>query len=172
MTLPTIAITLLFVLMVGCIQAGTTPPGVIPGPLFTDHMVLQRDKPNRIWGWSEPGSTIRVLLEDETASTVTGPDGRWQLEITPPSMGGPYRMTIEGPTTVELNDLLVGDVWLCGGQSNMAIGLLETDDGPEEAARADHPGLRLFRVSNQVGYKTPRDSRGEMGGLHAGGILG
>ena len=90
-------------------------------PMFGDDMVLQRGKPNAIWGWSKPGDTIRVEIAGHTARATAGADGRWQTRILPPAPGGPYTVKIDGAQHVELHEVLVGDVWLCGGQSNMEL---------------------------------------------------
>src|SRR5215831_2492599 len=88
-------------------------------PIFGDNMVLQRGKPNTIWGWAKPGETVQVEIAGRTAKTVAEAGGRWQLRIDPPAPGGPYALKITGPQTVTFHEVLVGDVWLCGGQSNM-----------------------------------------------------
>ena len=122
-------------------------------PMFSDNMVLQRGKPNPIWGWSKPGEVIKVEVAGHTAKAVTGADGRWQTEIQPPAPGGPYTVKIIGPNqTVELHEVLVGDVWLCGGQSNMELGLHRTRNGDEEIKSANHPEMRFFMVKQHVSY--------------------
>ncbi len=123
-------------------------------PVFGDSMVLQRGKPNTIWGWTRPGQEVRVTIADCTAKTVAKDDGRWSVVVQPPSPGGPYTLVIDGPQHVEIHDLLVGDVWLCGGQSNMEMGLRRARNGSEEVKTADHPKIRLFIVKQQ-GANTP-----------------
>jgi len=122
-------------------------------PMFGDNMVLQRGKANRVWGWAKPGQTIRVEIAGQTAVAVTGPDGRWQAEVKVPAPGGPYTVTITGPEqSVVLHEVLVGDVWLCGGQSNMELGLSRTRNGDDEIKSANHPEIRLFKVQQHVSY--------------------
>src|SRR5512143_2189251 len=84
-------------------------------PIFGDSMVLQRGKPNTIWGWSLPGDTVRVEIGENSATGTAAADGRWQARIQPPAPGGPYTVKITGRKTVELHDVLVGDVWICAG---------------------------------------------------------
>jgi sialate O-acetylesterase len=122
-------------------------------PMFSDNMVLQRGKPNPIWGWSKPGEVIKVEIAGHTTKAVTGADGRWQAEIQPPAPGGPYTVKIIGANrTVELHEVLVGDVWLCGGQSNMQLGLGQVRNGAEEIKSANHPEIRFYQVDQHVSY--------------------
>jgi sialate O-acetylesterase len=126
-------------------------------PMFSDNMVLQRGKPDLIWGWAKPGEVIKVEIAGHTAKAVTGADGRWQAEIQPPAPGGPYTVRIIGPEQiVELHEVLVGDVWLCGGQSNMQLGLGQARNGADEIKSANHPEIRLFMVQQHVSY-SPTD---------------
>ncbi len=121
-------------------------------PIFGDNMVLQRGKPNAIWGWSEPGDRIRVQIGGEAASAVAGADGRWQVKIQPPAPGGPYTVKISGRQSAELHEVLVGDVWLCGGQSNMQFELKSARNGAEEVKSASHPEIRFFVVAPHPSY--------------------
>jgi len=122
-------------------------------PIFGDNMVLQRGKPDTLWGWSEPGDEVRVEIGKATASGVAGPDRRWQVAILPPPAGGPYAVKIAGRQTVELHNVMVGDVWLCGGQSNMGLPLRFTLNGPEEAKAANYPEIRFFNVAGHPAYR-------------------
>src|SRR3954452_1782880 len=99
------------------VPEATPKPLPFISPMFGDNMVLQRGKPDTIWGWSDPGDTVRVQIGENTASGVAAADHRWQVKIQPPAAGGPYSIKIAGRQTVELHNVLVGDVWLCGGQS-------------------------------------------------------
>jgi sialate O-acetylesterase len=123
-------------------------------PIFGDNMVLQRGKPNIIWGWSKPGDQVEVQIEDKKASAIAGADHRWQVKIDPPSPGGPYTVKIAGRQTVELHNVLVGDVWLCAGQSNMQVGLGTARNGPENVKAANHPDIRFFSVGARSAYHT------------------
>jgi hypothetical protein len=115
--------------------ADTSLPFV--SPMFGDNVVLQRGKPNPIWGWSKPGDAVQVELAGHTAKALADATGRWQVRLDPPAPGGPYTVKIEGPQEhVVLHEVLVGDVWLCGGQSNMELGLARTRNGSNEIATA------------------------------------
>jgi len=121
-------------------------------PVFGDNMVLQRGKVNTLWGWSNPGDSIRVQIGESTATAVAGADRRWQAKIQPPPAGGPYTVRIVGRETVELRNILVGDVWLCGGQSNMQFSLKGVRNGAEEVKAADDPNIRFFTVAPHSSY--------------------
>ena len=133
------------------------PPQVLKtqpfvSPIFGDNMVLQRGKANIIWGWSEPGDHVQVQIGEQAASAVTGADRRWQVTIQPPPAGGPYTIKITGHETVELRNVLVGDVWLCGGQSNMGLPLQFARNGAEDVKTANYPEIRFFSVEGHPAY--------------------
>jgi sialate O-acetylesterase len=131
-------------------------------PMFGDDMVLQRGKPIRFWGWANVGESVQVELGGHTAATKAGADGRWQIEIKAPVPGGPYLVTISSARqSVTLHEVLVGDVWLCGGQSNMELGLSRAENGVGEIKSASHPEIRLFKVRQQVAYTPAATVPGE-----------
>jgi len=132
--------------------AGPAPERPFLSPIFGDNMVLQRDKPNTFWGWTAPGTEVRVGLNGQSARAVAGPDGRWQAHVAPPAGGEECTVTIDGPEHRELHHVLVGDVWLCGGQSNMQFGLPDASDGARAVAAANHPRIRLFTVAPHPAY--------------------
>src|ERR1035437_2746353 len=155
-------------------------PQTFVSPVFADHMVLQRGKPNPIWGWSEPGDTVRVQIGEHTATATAGADGKWTAKIDPPEAGGPYTIQISGKRTVELQDVLVGDVWICAGQSNMQFGLGQARNGAEEVKNANYPQIRFYNVGERDSYSpadvprggpwrviTPEGLGGRGGGLSA-----
>jgi len=120
--------------------------------IFGDNMVLQRGKPDTIWGWSDPGDIVRVQIGGNTATGTAGPDRRWQVSIQPPAPGGPYTVKIAGHQNVELHNVLVGDVWLCGGQSNMSLTLPFTRNADEVIKAANYPEIRFFTVQGHAAY--------------------
>lgn len=87
--------------------------------LFSDHVVLQRDQPVRVWGWAESGADVVVRIGDHMVHTTTGTDGRWELLLPPFEAGGPWTLTAESATTLTVSDVFFGDVWVASGQSNM-----------------------------------------------------
>ncbi|CAN5514882.1 sialate O-acetylesterase [soil metagenome] len=128
-------------------------------PALGSHMVLQRDRPNTLWGWTIPGSSVTVTLMDQKVTTTAGADGKWMAKINPPKVGGPYSISIDGTEHVTLDDVLVGDVWLCTGQSNMEFGLSLEQNAATEVPQANDPNLRLFMVPHQTAF-TPQKVNG------------
>ena len=124
----------------------TPPPLPFLSPAFGSHMVMQRGRPNSFWGWTKPGGKVTISVADKKASGNADATGKWLVRIDPPKVGGPYRVTIDGDQRVLLEDVLVGDVWLCTGQSNMELGLTQAAGGMDAVAKADDPKLRLFTV--------------------------
>ena len=115
-------------------------------PVFGSHMVLQRDKPNTIWGWTTPGEKVTVTIQKTTATATADATGKWMVHIRPPQTGGPYKVSIHGSQDVDFDDVLVGDVYVCSGQSNMEFGISNTRDAKTEIANANYPNIRLFAV--------------------------
>jgi sialate O-acetylesterase len=146
---------LLLLLGVSAAAAELLPAGpALPllSPIFRDAMVLQRGKANSFWGWTAPGKSVRVTIGDQSAEGIADADGKWQLQVAVPPAGGPYRVTVEGQDKIVLENVLVGDVWLCGGQSNMLFALSETQDAETEAKAANHPNIRFYKVASRVAY--------------------
>lgn len=132
-------------------------PVAAAGPLqvadiFGDHMVLQRDQPIRIWGMAEPGAAVAVLFGGERQETAASVESRWEVVLSARSANAtPQVLTIEsGGQRLERRDVLVGEVWLCGGQSNMVRELSRTVDGAAEATRAQVPTMRVLKVAQQL----------------------
>ena len=137
-----------------CLLASGSAHAALPfvSPMFGDNMVLQRGKPDSIWGWSQPGDAIQIEIAGHKAKATAGADGRWLAKIEPPAPGGPYTLKIDGAQHVEFREILVGDVWLCGGQSNMELPVERTRNGAQEIAAANHPEIRLFKVPSHPSY--------------------
>jgi sialate O-acetylesterase len=113
-------------------------------------MVLQRDREIHIWGSAEAGEKITVTLARNTSSIKSDSAGHWSVHLPPMPAGGPFSLTIQGKKTVELKDVMIGEVWVASGQSNMAFGLTGSVRGPEEVAKADYPEIRLFTVPKKI----------------------
>lgn len=124
---------------------------------FGDSMVVQRDQPIPVWGQAAPGSIVRVLFSTERAEVRAGDDGRWMVMLPPMPAGGPFCLGVtDGQTSSAVNDVMVGEVWLCGGQSNMVWPVKECANAAKEIAAAQHPWLRLARVGHAYA-EAPRE---------------
>ena len=117
-----------------------------PNSLFSDGVVLQQGCPLPIWGTANDGEVVTVKFQNQTVG-VTAKDGRWMLHLKPLKAGGPFVMTISGENTITLTNVLIGEVWLCSGQSNMEMPLAATTNAAEAIAAAQDPQLHLFTVS-------------------------
>ncbi len=113
-----------------------------------DNMVLQRNMDAPLWGWAAPDEDISVAPDwlDVPVATKAEPDGKWSVKIATPDAGGPHRITITGENTLTLSNVMIGEVWICSGQSNMAWPLSATDDAERVIKAADCPQIRLFTV--------------------------
>ena len=89
--------------------------------IFSSHMVLQRDQKDRVWGWAEPGEEVTVKIAEQSHTTKAGADGSWQVMVDPMPAGGPHVLSIQGKNKLQFDDVLVGEVWICSGQSNMQM---------------------------------------------------
>jgi sialate O-acetylesterase len=125
--------------------------------LFRDNMMLQREVACPVWGWTTPGAIITVKMEKHSATAVADKNGRWQAEIGPFSAGGPYTMTISGPETITLKNVMTGDVWLCSGQSNMEMGMKGLNKWWEEQSRTNLPDVRLAFVPRKSRFQRPNN---------------
>lgn len=126
--------------------------------IFTDHAVLQREKPLPIWGWAKPNSSVKVNLGSQSQNVQADTSGKWVARFSPFKAGGPYTlMAVSGTDTVLLNDILMGDVWLCSGQSNMEWTVAQSDNAIFEKKNAQFPQIRHFRVEHEVTIEPQTD---------------
>ena len=147
----------------------------LPG-LISDGMVIQRGMRVAIWGTADPGERVTVTLNNQQVADTANDEGQWRVSMGPLSAGGPFTMTIAGRNTLTLHDVLVGEVWICSGQSNMKMWVGPGDPEPgwnpgswhspgaanyqDEVTQADYPMLRLFTVEKSVASKPQRDVKG------------
>jgi sialate O-acetylesterase len=127
--------------------------------IFGDHMVLQQGMECRVWGWADPGEEVAVSINSQMHKSAAGKDGRWQVKLQPLSMtrdGESLTLTVQGKNKIELQDILVGEVWICSGQSNMAWAVSQANDPDLETKTAKFPRIRLISVP-QVGTQEPQD---------------
>jgi sialate O-acetylesterase len=140
---------------------GTARADVAMPAIFGDHMVLQRDLKLNVWGWAEPGEDVTVKFHGQEMAAKAGDDGKWKVVLEPVEAGGPFEMVVSGKNTLTFHDVLVGEVWICSGQSNMQWSLANSFDGDLEIAAAKNPNIRLISVP-QVGTQEPqKDFKGE-----------
>jgi len=122
----------------------------LPG-FFNDHMVLQRGKPIPIWGWADPGEEISVSLSGGAAASASADkEGRWRVALESMAAGGPHTLTVVGSNKIQIDDVLIGEVWLCSGQSNMEWTVSRSLNPQEEAAAADFPRIRHVKVARKT----------------------
>lgn len=129
--------------------AAFAAPALAPSRLFADHMVLQRDKPIPVYGTGPAGATVSVTFSEETVTATVGEDGRWLARLSPSPAGGPHALVVKSDaTTRTYTDVLVGEVWLCVGQSNMYWESKDSDVKPLADQAADHPRIRFAGCTN------------------------
>jgi len=123
--------------------------------ILGSHMVLQRDKPIHIWGWSDPGEKVSVEFNGVTRAAASDGLGNWSVFLPPQPAGGPFQLTVSGANKIALDDVLIGDVWFASGQSNMEMPLhgwpgAALKNSAEEVAHAAHPQIRLLHIPNKA----------------------
>ena len=130
--------------------------------IIGNNMVLQRETQTPVWGWADPGEEISVSVswQDMQWAVKAGRDGKWMFRMTPPAVGGPYQMTLRGKNTVRVENILVGEVWVCSGQSNMQWSVQNSSNAEKEIAAADYPRIRLFSVERKVADTPQPDCSG------------
>lgn len=127
--------------------------------LFTDHMVLQRDIAVPVWGWTNPGEEVAVEFAGQKKTTRADGEGKWQVKLDPLTTSAESRELKAG--SLVLHDVLVGDVWLCTGQSNMGMSVRESANAEQETSHAQFPELRLFSVAQNPTLKPVADVKGQ-----------
>jgi sialate O-acetylesterase len=126
--------------------------------LITDSMVLQRDTKLKIWGWAEKGQSVKVSFNKQTLKAVADKNGKWLVLLMPVKAGGPYTMEITAEKKIILKDILVGDVWICSGQSNMVLSMERVKEKyPDEIANANIPQIRHFFIPTITDLRHPLD---------------
>jgi len=129
--------------------------------VIADHMVLQQKQSNPIWGWDNPGTKITLSFAGKTYTATADSDGKWTVSLDPQDANAtPQTISVEGSSRRDIQDVLVGEVWLCSGQSNMEMGLGMVQNGPDEIAHADYPNIRLLMVANRWTPEPQTDMEG------------
>lgn len=136
----------------------TAPADVQLAGMFSDNMILQRDSGAPVWGTADPSEPITLTIQDQKITTVTGLDGKWRAVFQGLKAGGPFTLTVTGTTQkITLNNVAVGDIWICSGQSNMEYRLADKD----EIAKANYPDIRYYSVSNLAQLDPVTDEKGK-----------
>ncbi|MEO6102902.1 MAG: sialate O-acetylesterase [Pseudoxanthomonas sp.] len=149
-------LVLIFLLLPLCAQARVELP-----LLFSDGAVLQRDQPVPVWGWSEPGAKVTVTFDGHSANATAAADGAWRAVLPAHAAGGPYVLEVSaGHDNARMQDVLVGEVWLASGQSNMEMSLQQTDGAKQAIAEANDPLIRHFKIPKSWSGSPQRQLQG------------
>jgi sialate O-acetylesterase len=142
--------TLLVLLIAVTVSAEVKLP-----PLFSNNMVLQQGIEIPVWGWASPGEKVTVTLDKTSISVKTGKDGKWQVKLPVMNYGGPFTLKVKGKNQVTFENVMIGEVWICSGQSNMEFQLMNANNAEAEIAASNHPNIRLFTVKRRIS-QTPQ----------------
>jgi len=156
-----------------------SPADVSLPSIIGENMVLQQGKPIPIWGWADAGEKVTVKIDRRKETTTADRNGRWKVVLNEMKAGGPYTMTISGNNQVELYNVLVGEVWVCSGQSNMQMSVQSSQNAKMEIAAASYPRIRLFTAQRTVADQPQSDVPGKwvecspetVGGFSAAGYF-
>ena len=128
--------------------------------VFSDQMVLQRDVPVTVWGWADAGEKVAVGIAGQSKDATADRSGKWSAKLEAMPAGGPHELTVRGESTLRVAGVLVGEVWLCSGQSNMAMAVKGVVNAEQEMAAADYPRLRMFTVERAAAVEPQSDCQG------------
>jgi len=126
--------------------------------LISDGMVLQRDANVKVWGWADEGEKVTINFDDKTYNAVAGADGKWEAILSQLKAGGPYSMNLDADNHITLKDIMIGDVWVCSGQSNMELPMNRVKDRYQDViAHSDNPAIRQFIVPDVYNFQEPQE---------------
>ena len=129
--------------------------------IFSDHLVLQRDVVVPVWGWADPGERVTVSVAGQKQSTHAGADGRWTVKLAKLAGGEATTLTVQGKNTLTIQDVLIGEVWLGSGQSNMAMTVNRAKDFEQEKAAANFPRMRMFKEESAAADEAQAAGKGQ-----------
>jgi sialate O-acetylesterase len=131
-------------------------------PVFEDHMMIQRDKAVKIWGWANKKDKIELRFNGNVVKTKANKNGEWVAQLKPMPYGGPYSMEIQCCDTVlQVNDILIGDVWFCSGQSNMVWKVSQSNRAKEEIAAGNYAEIRYFNAKKRIAFEPATETEGK-----------
>lgn len=143
----------------------------LPG-YFTDNMMLQRDMPIKIWGWGNRYETVTVSIHDQKVNTRCKKDGTWEIILSPIPYGGPYSLTVQGKeNSIKIENILIGDIWLCSGQSNMEWTVEQSANSKQEVQNANYPEIRALKVPKSI-KNSPQDNFNAQWGICSPSTVG
>lgn len=125
-------------------------------PIFNNNMVLQQGIEIPVWGWASPGEKVQVAIGKTAVTAKTNSEGKWHAKLPVMQYGGPYTMTVKGKNLLTFENVMIGEVWICSGQSNMEFYLVNSKNGDAEVAAAAYPQIRLFSVKKRIA-QTPQE---------------
>jgi sialate O-acetylesterase len=128
--------------------------------IFSHNMVLQRNKPIPVWGWAAAGEKVTVEFNKQKKTVKADKAGQWKVMLDPEQAGGPFELTVEGKNKLAVNDVLVGEVWICSGQSNMEWTVRNSNNAQQEINDANFPLIRQIKVPNTVATSPLKDITG------------
>lgn len=138
-------------------MSSLTQANIILPSVFSDNMVLQRNVLIPIWGWASANEKIVISFNKQQKTVKANKDGKWMLQLDPETEGGPYELTIQGNNTIRIKNVLVGEVWICSGQSNMEWTVGQSQNFKEERASANNPNIRQIKITKDIN-STPQDN--------------
>lgn len=153
-----------FIIALGCFLGASLFASDLKLPsILGDHMVLQQNSTANIWGWAAPGEKVEVNTswDGEKYKAKADADGKWLVETRTAKAGGPYEISIKADVTQVLKNIMLGEVWVCSGQSNMEWQLRRAESAPSEVPAANHPDIRLFQVEKRIAALPKEDVNGE-----------
>ncbi len=149
-------------LLVSCALLGPPARAEVRLPaVISDHMVLQQEVPANVWGWADPGEKVSVAFAGATAAATAGADGAWSVKLPPLATGTIGELTVTGKNSLTVRNVVVGEVWVCSGQSNMEWVVSNSANPVEEAKAANYPLLRMFTVKKKPATEPRQDCEGQ-----------
>ncbi len=145
------------IFVLSCLITALSTANIKPARIFSSNMVLQQGQENPVWGWADKGEKITISFAGKTISFKADKMGKWSAKLPSLDYGGPYLMTLKGKNTIQFENILIGEVWICSGQSNMEFHVSSSINAKAEIATANYPKIRLFTVEKKVSQKPVED---------------
>lgn len=153
-------IGLLLLFVMGLLLTPNARAEVALPSIFSDHMVLQRGEAVPVWGFANPGEAVTVTIGEQSESAIADDQGHWRVDFASMDAGGPLTITVKGMNTLTIKDVLVGEVWLCSGQSNMEWPVVNSTNAETEAREANWPMIRMYTAKRTLSAEPQRDVAG------------